>query len=143
VIETLDLLREYWPLTLRQVYYRLVVPGVIENSRSEYQKLSRILTRARLDGLVSWEALEDRARSTLESGGWQSASSFVAHERQVLLSGYRRDLLQGQPLALEIWIEKDALARIVQRAAEPYGIPVVVARGFSSVDARAGAASRA
>ena len=42
----LDEMRAYWPLTLRQVYYRLVSDLVIDNNRGEYGKLSRILTKA-------------------------------------------------------------------------------------------------
>ena len=34
---------------------------------------------------------------------------------------------------MEVWVEKDALSRIVHQAASAYGVPVVVARGFSSV----------
>jgi hypothetical protein len=128
-----EALREYWPVTLRQVYYRLVAGGMIENDRTAYQKLSRVLTKARLDGLFPWEAIEDRTRSVLSSGGWPDARAFIADETEDYLAGYRRDCLQSQDVALEVWIEKDALSRVCHRAAEPYGVPVVVARGFSSV----------
>jgi len=65
----LDGLRGYWPLTLRQVYYQLVAGLDIENCEAEYKKLSRLLTKARLDNLISWDATEDRARATLDSDG--------------------------------------------------------------------------
>ncbi|MGH7295677.1 MAG: hypothetical protein ACRELB_12115, partial [Polyangiaceae bacterium] len=86
-----------------------------------------------LDGLVPWEAIEDRARDTLKSGGWASATDFIGGEAERFLDGYRRDLLQTQPVALEVWVEKDALSRVCHRAAFPLCVPVVVARGFSSV----------
>jgi hypothetical protein len=35
------------PMTLRQLYYRLVSAEVLENTRSDYCRLSRVLTRAR------------------------------------------------------------------------------------------------
>ena len=129
----LDELRAYWPLTLRQVYYQLVAGLVIENNRSTYQKLSRILAKARIDNRVPWEALEDRARTMLESAGYVEKSDFVETELFNFLRGYRRDLLQSQPVALEVWIEKDALSRVCYNAAFPYCVPVIVARGFSSV----------
>ena len=129
----LEELRDYWPLTLRQVYYQLVAALVVENSRSAYQKLSRILTKARLDDLVAWDALEDRARSTLDSAGWWDKSQFIDAHLNHFLSDYRRDLLQSQPVALEVWVEKDALSRVCHQAAFDYCVPVIVARGFSSV----------
>ncbi len=126
-------LRPYWPLTLRQVYYQLVAREVIANRRAEYQALSRLLVKARLDGEVPWEALEDRVREHLGSAGWADADDFIAEQGERLLVGYRRDLLAGQDLALEVWIEKDALSRICHDVAFGYCVPVVVARGFSSV----------
>lgn len=126
-------LSEYWPLTLRQVYYQLVASGVIHNNMKEYTKLSRVLTKARLDGVVSWDAMEDRGRSLLVSGGWNDRDVFVAADLEDFLAGYRRNLLQSQRMALELWIEKDALSRVCHDAAFPYCVPVIVARGYSSV----------
>lgn len=129
----LDDLHEYWPLTLRQIYYQLVAREIIPNRRNEYQKLSRLLSKARLDGEILWGAIEDRARSHLDSGGWHDAVGFIREERDRFLAGYRRALLQGQPWAPEVWVEKDALSRICHEVAFPYCVPVIVARGFCSV----------
>ncbi len=137
-----DSLRDYWPVTLRQVYYRLVAAGAIANNRNSYGKLSRILTRARLDGLTPWEALEDRSRARLHSGGSFDAAAFIETESAGFLAGYRRDLMQGQEHAIEVWIEKDALSRVCHAAALPYCVPVTVARGFSSVSYLHDAAAR-
>jgi Na+-translocating ferredoxin:NAD+ oxidoreductase RnfG subunit len=128
----LDDLMEYWPLTLRQ-YYQLVAAGVIDNDPKEYGKLSRELAKARLDGVVPWEAIEDRTRSLLTSDGWADRDAFLDAEKDNFLVGYRRDLLQTQKNRLELWIEKDALSRVCHDAALPYCVPVIVARGYSSV----------
>lgn len=47
-----DILQEYNPMTLRQVYYQLVARHVIDNKRSEYQRLSNALVRARQKDLI-------------------------------------------------------------------------------------------
>ena len=126
-------LAAYWPLTLRQIYYRLVAAGSIANNSKAYRKLSGVLVKARLDGVVPWEAMEDRSRSTLNSSGWSAAQSFVETELEGFLAGYRRDLLQTQDSAIEVWVEKDTLSQICHAAALPYCVPVVVARGFASI----------
>jgi hypothetical protein len=126
-------LENYWPLTLRQIYYQLVSSLIIENNLKQYAKLSRILTKARLDGFVSWDTIEDRARSQLYSGGWDNSKHFVQYQIDDFLTGYRRDLLQSQNIALELWVEKDALSRICHEISFKYCIPVIVARGFSSI----------
>ncbi len=131
--QAIERLHEYWPLTLRQVYYQLVASGDVANKIGEYRKLSGILVKARLDGKVPWTAMEDRSRSLLESDGWRGFDAFVEDELDRFLVGYRRDLLAGQEVVPEVWIEKDALSRICHDVALPYCVPVVVARGFSSV----------
>lgn len=125
-------LADFWPLTLRQIYYQLVSQLAIQNRLGAYKRLSRVLSNARIAGLVPWEAMEDRSRSMLESGGWSDVRSFVDDELARFCVGYRRDLMQGQARRLEIWVEKDALASIIHRVAFEYCVPVIVARGFSS-----------
>jgi hypothetical protein len=131
-LDAINGLADFWPLTLRQIYYQLVSRLAIENRIGEYKRLSRILSEARIAGLVPWEAMEDRSRATLVSGGWADARSFIQDEAIRFCRGYRRDLLQQQRQRLEIWVEKDALASIIHHVAFDYCVPVVVARGFSS-----------
>lgn len=130
---TLEELKNYWPLTLRQVYYQLVSRQLIENKVTEYAMLSKLLKHARLDGFVPWEAIEDRMRQSRLNRGWNDKDLFLDTELENFLLGYRRHLQQNQPNYLEIWIEKDALSSIFQRVADPYCIPVCTCRGFSSV----------
>lgn len=130
---TLEELKAYKPLTLRQVYYQLVGKGYIENKVSQYTMLSGLLKHARIDGYISWEDIEDRVRTYHDLTGWEDSGEYIRGSLKQFLTGYRRDLLQTQVIYPEIWIEKDALASIFTRVASPYTIPVVVCRGFSSV----------
>ncbi len=45
-------LEDYHPMTLRQVYYQLVSRHVIENTKSQYQRLSNALVKARQEGII-------------------------------------------------------------------------------------------
>jgi hypothetical protein len=45
---------------------------------------------------------------------------------------YRRDRTQGQPRAVWLGAEKDTLRTLLADWVEPYGIPVLILRGFSS-----------
>lgn len=120
---------DYWPLTLRQIYYRLVAGLVIANNIGQYQRLSRVLSAARIAGDFPEDAMEDRSRRLLRADGYADRAEFVGAEVEGFLAGYRRDLLQSQPVALEAWVEKDALSRIVYDVAAPYCVPTVVVRG--------------
>ncbi len=129
----LEELKDYKPLTLRQIYYQLVGKGYIDNNKSQYTMLSTTIKQARLDGFISWADIEDRVRAYHDLTGWPNKDSFIEGSLKQFLTGYQRDLLQSQNKYLELWIEKDALSSIFTRVASPYSIPVVVCRGYSSV----------
>ncbi|MFC1782350.1 hypothetical protein ACFL02_02050 [Planctomycetota bacterium] len=129
----LEIMREYWPLTLRQLYYRLVGVQVIENEMEEYKRLSRALIKARLQGLIPWESIEDRVRSYIERTQYADADVYVALTKKHFLAHYARDLLQTQPVSLEVWTEKDAVVGLCERAANQYGVPIIVTRGNPSI----------
>lgn len=133
VTAILEELKDYKPLTLRQVYYQLVGKGYIENKVSQYGMLSKLLKYARIEGLIDWEDIEDRVRAYHDLTGWETPEDYIQASLRQFLNTYSRDLLQSQDVYLEIWIEKDALSSIFTRVARPYTIPVVVCRGFSSV----------
>lgn len=133
VIDVLNELQEYWPLTLRQVYYQLVSKEYIKNHRQEYQKLSQIVKQARLDKYIPWEAIEDRNRALHSYSMYDTPADFIRKETANYLKGFSRDLQDRQGYYLEIWIEKDALATIFTRAAEEYSIPVAICKGYTSV----------
>ena len=138
VEEYLDENRQFWPMTLRGLHYALVEGPLgqaeeYRNTNEHYKMLGVILTKARLEGLIPWAAMADNHREIMESAGNTSAESFIRSEAAYFLKGYSRDLSQGQPYCHELWIEKDTLARIAHEVAADYNIPVIVARGYSSI----------
>lgn len=140
--QIIDALEDFWPATVRSVFYAYIGRHGLPSDRTLYQKVSDVLLRARLDGEVPWEALEDRTRGTVGVSAWGDTADFVAAHRAYVLSDYRRDLQQGQAQRLEVWVEKDALVPIMRRAADPYTVKVAIARGFSSVSFKREAAER-
>jgi len=50
-------------LTLRQLYYQLVATGVSPNSQDDYERLSEVLSDARLEGDFDPDLIIDRGRS--------------------------------------------------------------------------------
>jgi len=79
VQQTNRTLSEYeYPLSLRQVYYRLVSQNTIPNTKSAYNSLSKMLVKAREVEDINEERIEDRARQAIESrAGYPSPSVFV------------------------------------------------------------------
>ncbi len=132
--EVIEAYSEHWPLTLRSIFYLLVSHDVFPNNRKSYSKLGRILSSARLEGIVPWAALEDRSRRMVSWAQWADAADFTQGQLRDFLGGYSRDCLQTQEQRFEIWVEKDTVSGTISSVAATYGIPVVVARGYSSID---------
>jgi hypothetical protein len=133
-----EILRQYHPMTVRQVYYQLVSRQVIENSRSAYQSVSKALVAARREGLIPWAHIEDRLRRPRCAPMWSGLPDFA-----VTAAGwYRRDVWKTQPARIEVWLEKDALSGIFEDELDGYGVTLNVGRGFDGWDSIHNAASR-
>jgi len=115
-------------LTLRQLYYQLVVRNTVQNTERSYQRLSRTVSSARLAGLIDWGAIEDRTREPKMPQQWRSPEQLM----EVAIQVYRLPRWDGQQHHVELWVEKDALAGVLQPIATQYHIPLMVNRGYSS-----------
>lgn len=133
-----EILRQHYPMTLRQLFYQLVSRQVIENTRSRYQSVSAALVGARKDGSIPWDWIEDRLRRPRHVAMWDGLIDFGAS----VLASYRRDVWRTQPGYLEVWLEKDALSGIFEDAVEPYGVTLNVGRGYDGWDSIRNAADR-
>lgn len=127
LIETAaEILGEQHPMTVRQVFYRLVSRQVIENNQSAYQAVSKALVAARRDGSIRWGLIEDRLRKPRSVSMWDGLGDFAA----TAAAAYRRDVWADQPAHLEVWLEKDALSGIFEDTLDLYGVTLNVGRGF-------------
>jgi hypothetical protein len=133
VMKVVRELKDYWPLTLRQIYYRLVAAGHLENTRSKYNDLSNLIKHMRLDDWVPWEVLEDRVRRVSEKRGWEDHNEFMKAHVDDFLEGYERCYVQDQERYVELWTEKDALSQVFEKVAYPYCIRAVTCRGYQSI----------
>lgn len=114
------------PMTVRQVYYQLVSGQIVENNRNRYQAVSDALVKARKDGLIEWEWIEDRLRRPRRVSMWEGLEDFA----KTAARAYRRDVWASQPVYVEVWLEKDALSGIFEDMLRGYGVTLNVGRGF-------------
>ena len=115
---------------MRQVFYALTVKGAIAKTETEYQRtVIRLLVEMRERGEIPFEWIADNTR-------WQrKPSSFTGLEACLnsCATNYRRDLWAAMPVYVEIWCEKDALAGVLMEETKVYDVPLMVARGYSSL----------
>ena len=122
---------EGYTLTLRQLYYQLVSRDIIPNRQSEYAKLSTLLVKGRMAGVVDWDAIEDRIRVP-DLPYWVNGMKEAIEDT---ISQYRLDRQDGQDVYIELWVEKDALSGVLKRITHYYHINLMVNRGYSSCTA--------
>jgi hypothetical protein len=125
-------------LTLRQLYYQLVTKNVIPNVERSYKNLSGLLTDARLAGKVDWDAIEDRVRRPRAASEWPSVASLV----DSALAAFRLPRWDGQEVYAELWVEKDALAGVLEPLSREHHVTLMVNRGYSSASAMYESAAR-
>jgi hypothetical protein len=133
VQEVVKELKPYWALTLRQIYYQLVSKGHIENNKSAYNALSKLVKWMRINGRIPWDALEDRSRTLGRKRGYRNTKEFLEQELKTMFKGYSRCRVQTQPKYIEVWVEKDALSQIFHKVVYPFCIRSTAVRGYSSV----------
>lgn len=126
------------PMTVRQVYYQLVSRQVVKNNRNRYQSVSDAIVKARQQGIIPWEWIEDRLRRPRKVSMWADLADFS----DAAARAYRRDVWATQSVCVEVWLEKDALSGIFEDTLEPYGVTLNVGRGFDGWSSIRNAAER-
>ena len=133
-----EILSAFNPMTVRQVYYQLVSRQVIKNNRNQYQAVSNALVKARQEGIISWDWMEDRLRRPRTVGMWKDLKDFS----NTAIKAYKRNVWDDQPGYFEAWLEKDALSGIFENVLARYGITLNVGRGYDGWDSIYNAACR-
>lgn len=125
-------------LTLRQLYYQFVSQDLIPNSERSYKNLGQAINEGRLAGLIDWDAIEDRVRVPKIPSDWDNIEELV----ETAVNSYRLPRWKGQSNYCELWVEKDALAGVLEPIANEYHITLMVNRGYSSQSAMYAASRR-
>jgi hypothetical protein len=139
--------RAWWPLTGRQIHYLLlsIEPPLIpvakpdskyNNTKKSYKALIELLARARLDGLIPWQAVSDPTRPVTVWDVHRNPETYLTDQLKNFLADYYRDLLQSQPNHIEILAEKNTVQEILRPVAERYTIPYTIGRGYCSLEPR-------
>jgi hypothetical protein len=122
------ILAEQAPMTIRQLFYRLVSGGFLDNNLSDYKRVSSVMTKARNDGRISFDLIVDRSRPEYRPNVFKDAARYG----HVVSKSYRKDYWATQPQRCEVWTEKDAIIGSIENVTDELGVTVRVLRGFGS-----------
>ena len=74
----LDEYEDYLPLTIQQIFYRLVGAHSYEKTEQAYGRLCEHLNRARRARLISMDVIRDDGGTVLAPDDWDSVAQFMA-----------------------------------------------------------------
>lgn len=117
-----------YAMTLRQLHYQFVSRDLYPNTKASYDQLQTAVNEGRLAGMVSWTGLEDRTRNLKGRGHVSSVDAAL----KAMKRNYHLDLWANQPMRPEIWIEKEALAGVLEPIAYEESVDFFACRGYTS-----------
>jgi len=126
----LAVLEEDHPMTVRQVFYRLVVAGAVPKEENRgYGAVQRRLTVLRDEGGIPVDWIEDGVRRV------RRPYTCLSFDEALLdtAAQYRRHLWANQEWLPVVVVEKLALAGVLETVTVPWDVPLVPVQGFSSI----------
>ena len=136
-----DFQSQGYTLTLRQLYYQFITINYFSNSEQSYNRLGETISNARLAGLVSWDAIEDKTRFVRGKDHWNGEEGHFDFMRDSK-KWFNIDMWENQPNYVEVWIEKDALLGVIERPCWELDVPYMSCRGYMSQSEEWAAANR-
>jgi hypothetical protein len=124
-----EIISEMRPMTVRQVFYQASVRNIVEKSEDGYRKVQTDLVLMRRGGVLPYDWITDETR-------WQRKPITFNGPKEALEATwrlYRKNLWADANAYVEVWLEKDALSGVVYPVTALYDVPLMVARGFSSL----------
>src|SRR5262245_10385890 len=121
----------YLPLTLRQIFYRLVGVHEYEKTERAYERLCEHLNRARRARLIPMSAIRDDSGVVAEPNMWDSGEQFLTTVRRQA-SELILDRTAGQRIRQVVICEAAGMVPQLERVVHPLGVTVMSGGGFDS-----------
>lgn len=127
------------PCTVRQVFYQSVNAGLVPKEETRgYDPVQRALVHLRREGVMPYEWISDETRWMRKPRTHHGLERMLRETART----YRRALWDEQDAYVEIWLEKEALAGVVDDVTAEWDVPLMVTKGFPSLTYLHGAAKQ-
>jgi len=132
-------------LTDRQIHYRLVAKGFYANIKGNYDYLTKVLKDARIDGLIPWDRIVDSSKPMFLRADDERHDASADYKFNSVKEKYDNaeetfrntdfyvSIWTFQPEYIEVWVEKDALARILKEITDKWMVSLCICKGYQSI----------
>jgi len=127
--------RAHLPITVRQVFYRLVGAFGYSKTENAYGNLGDHLVRARRSGRIPFEAIRDDSASEMTHLHFDDEEHFISYVHK-LGRNYTQNKLTNQDYALRLHCEAEGMMPQMHAAMRDFSVPVYSCSGFDSLTAR-------
>lgn len=125
--------RDQLPLTVRQIYYRMIAEWHYKKGETFENSLYAALVNARRAEMIPFEWIRDDGISG--GGYWPADPSEYVNNWVGYAKGYKGDRQVGQERRLQVWCEAAGMVPQLQKVCNAYSLPVYSNGGFSSLTA--------
>ena len=130
--------QEGYDLTVRQLYYQFVARDFLPNCKRSYDKLGKIISDARLAGLIDWETIVDRTRPLHGNDHYRDPSDILRDAAR----RFKLDTRATQDTYVEVWVEKEALVGVIAPVCRRLDVHYLACKGYLSQSAMYRASQR-
>ena len=117
------------PVSIRHIFYRMVVQGLVEKTDKGYQQLQKATVDMRDAGELPYEWIEDSSRRAYWNTGYAGLDSYAKAAARL----YRRDYWTDTDTLVEVWCESRSLVGALGQVCTEYVVPLFPSSGFSSL----------
>lgn len=130
--EILEAYQDYWPLTIRQIFYRLVANYDYSKTEQAYGRLINYLGRARRAQWIPFDAIRDDGAIAAVPFNYRTPREFMDG---VLFDAATFDLkkMDYQDVRVEVFCEAAGMVPLLRNAVQQYDVPVYSGGGFNSL----------
>lgn len=120
---------EHQPMTVRQLFYRMVVEGLIPKTQAQYKgTVVRLAGEMRESGDLPWGWIVDETRLMRKPKSYDDLEDALAGMQEL----YRRDIWATADVYVEVWAESDSAAGVIYPVTSSWDVPLMASKGFAS-----------
>ncbi len=116
------------PCSVRNVYYRAVVAGIVPKTDTGYNTVQRDVVELRRSGMIPFPWIVDHSRLVMKPSVFDSIEDALANTAR----HYRRDLWSFSDVRIEVWTESQSIASVVANVTDQWALPLMATKGYSS-----------
>jgi hypothetical protein len=123
------LAQEHQPLTVRQLFYRGTVAGLIAKDQAVYNNtVVRLVGQMREEGRLPFDWIVDNTRWMRKPTTYSGLRSMLHYTQHT----YRRAIWDNQEAYVEVWCESDSIAGVIYPVTQEWDVPLMPCGGQPS-----------